>query len=169
MIDRFPHCDSRILHGPEDGCEYCDRYPEWQRLREAWGIAFTGHQPRAGLPRCHRRMQETFPGYGSPDIRCERPRGHEDDCAPIPAWDVLPCPADAARPADASNDHRRWAGNKPTSADGDPSWPAETAASRAMYGDKGGRQAWPLAERIRRHVRRPLEDWRRRRRGRRQA
>jgi hypothetical protein len=51
------------------------------------------------------------------------------------------------------------------SATGDPSWPAETAASRALYGDKGGRQAWPLAERLRRRVARPFSDWRKRRAG----
>lgn len=137
-IAQFPHCDQRILHAPSE-CEYCDGHPEWQALREAWGIAFTGHQPRAGLPRCHRLMRDTFPGYG-PDVRCEQPRGHEDECRPYPAWDAMPCPADAARPQGAGNDHRRWGGNKPTSADGDPSWPAETAASVMMYGDKGGRE-----------------------------
>jgi hypothetical protein len=78
---------------------------------------------------------------------------------------VLPCPADAARPPGADNDHRRWGGNKPTSATGNPSWPAESAASVVMYGDKGGRASWPLRERVVRRLRRPLEDWRRRRRG----
>lgn len=41
-IRQFPHCDSRVLHAPGE-CEYCDRHPEWQELREAWGINFTGH------------------------------------------------------------------------------------------------------------------------------
>jgi hypothetical protein len=158
-IAQFPHCDSRILHAPSE-CEYCDRHPEWQELREAWGIAFTGHPPRAGLPRC----REPMTAYGRA-ARCEQPAGHEDDHLPYPAWDLMPCPADAARPQDASNDHRRWGGNKPTGADGDPSWPAETTASVVMYGDKGGRAQWPLPERIRRRVRRPFEDWKRRRRG----
>lgn len=40
----FPHCDQRILHAPGE-CEFCDRYPEWQALRLAWEIAFTGHDP----------------------------------------------------------------------------------------------------------------------------
>lgn len=160
---QFPHCDTRVLHAPGE-CEYCDRRSEWQELREAWGIAYTGHPPRAGLPRCRRPMNETFPGYG-PGVRCEQPRGHEDECRPYPAWDSQPCPADAARPQGASNDHRRWGGNKPTGATGDPSWPAETTASVVMYGDKGGREAWPLAERIRRRVRRPFEDRQKRRRG----
>jgi hypothetical protein len=162
-IDRFPHCDPRALHQPSE-CQYCDLYPEWQALREAWGIAFTGHPPRAGLPRCHRPMRDTQPGYG-PGVRCEQPRGHDDDCKPYPAWDVLPCPADAARPPGSPGDHRRWGGNKPTSATGDPSWPAESTASVALYGDKGGRAPWPPGERARRRLRRPLENWRRRRAG----
>lgn len=41
---QFPHCDQRILHAPGE-CEYCDRHPDWQRLRQSWGIAFTGHKP----------------------------------------------------------------------------------------------------------------------------
>jgi hypothetical protein len=40
-IVQFPHCDSRVLHRPGE-CEYCDRHPEWQQLREVWGINFTG-------------------------------------------------------------------------------------------------------------------------------
>lgn len=42
-IYQFPHCDQRVLHAPEDNCEYCNAHPEWQALRVAWGIAFTGH------------------------------------------------------------------------------------------------------------------------------
>ncbi len=42
-IGQFPHCDQRVLHAPEDICEYCNERPEWQALRLAWGIAFTGH------------------------------------------------------------------------------------------------------------------------------
>jgi hypothetical protein len=41
-IDQFPHCDARILHAPGE-CRFCDDCPMWQELREAWGIAFTGH------------------------------------------------------------------------------------------------------------------------------
>ena len=43
-IQMFPHCDQRILHVPGE-CSYCDAYPEWQALRVAWGIAFTGWEP----------------------------------------------------------------------------------------------------------------------------
>jgi hypothetical protein len=42
-IEQFPHCDPRVLHAPEDNCEFCNMHPEWQELREMWGIAFTGH------------------------------------------------------------------------------------------------------------------------------
>lgn len=59
--------------------------------------------------------------------------GHE------PAEGQVSCPADVARPPDSPSDHRHWAGNKPTSADGDPSWPAESLASQMFYGDHGGR------------------------------
>lgn len=43
-IGQFPHCDSRVLHAPGE-CDYCDRHPEWQALRFAWRIAFTGYEP----------------------------------------------------------------------------------------------------------------------------
>lgn len=44
LIGQFPHCDQRILHAPGE-CRYCDSHPEWQALRLAWGIAFTGYEP----------------------------------------------------------------------------------------------------------------------------
>ena len=56
-----------------------------------------------------------------------------------PVGDQIACPADRMRPAGSPSDHRRWGGNKPTSAEGDPSWPQETPASLMMYGDMGGR------------------------------
>ncbi len=43
-IGQFPHCDPLILHAPAE-CEFCDRYVNWQALRLAWGIAFTGWTP----------------------------------------------------------------------------------------------------------------------------
>jgi hypothetical protein len=43
-IPQFPHCDSRILHAPDE-CVVCDGHPDWQALRRAWGIAFTGYTP----------------------------------------------------------------------------------------------------------------------------
>lgn len=96
-IGLFPHCDQRILHAPSI-CEYCDRHPEWQALREAWGIAFTGQIPEGG----------------SVTIR-------DDDTALYVAareegryYFPLPCPADFNRPATGRSDHRRWAGNVAT-------------------------------------------------------
>lgn len=123
----FPHCDQRILHAPGE-CEYCDEHTDWQKLRQVWGIAFTGH-------------------------------------APDGVWIKMPCPADASRPAGARNDHRRWGGNKPTKAEGDPRWPAESFASVMLYGDKGGRQPWPIRERIYRLVTSPFYDLKMRLRG----
>ena len=43
-IGQYPHCDPRILHAPGE-CEYCDHHPEWQALRVAWCICFTGYEP----------------------------------------------------------------------------------------------------------------------------
>ena len=43
-LPQFPHCDQRILHSPGT-CTYCDVHPDWQALRVAWGIAFTGWTP----------------------------------------------------------------------------------------------------------------------------
>lgn len=40
-IYQYPHCDAGILHAPGE-CRYCDMHPEWQELRETWGINFTG-------------------------------------------------------------------------------------------------------------------------------
>jgi hypothetical protein len=50
-LGQLPHCDSRVLHAPAE-CEYCDHHPEWQALREAWGIAFTGHAPTGDQVPC---------------------------------------------------------------------------------------------------------------------
>lgn len=38
----YPHCDARILHKRKE-CRFCDELPNWQELRETWGINFTGH------------------------------------------------------------------------------------------------------------------------------
>lgn len=43
----YPHCDARILHRD---CDYCNKYPEWQALRIAWGINFTGEDDEDKLP-----------------------------------------------------------------------------------------------------------------------
>ena len=54
----IPHCDQRVLHAPGE-CEYCDRLPDWQALREVWGIAFTGHEPQDGQIWCPSELQRT--------------------------------------------------------------------------------------------------------------
>lgn len=41
-ITQFPHCDQKVLHAPGE-CEFCDAHKDWQELRKAWGIRFTGH------------------------------------------------------------------------------------------------------------------------------
>ena len=46
----WPHCDQRVLHAP-GVCRYCDKSPDLQEIRRAWGIAFTGQPPSdPGLP-----------------------------------------------------------------------------------------------------------------------
>lgn len=121
------------------------------------------------IPHCDSRILHA-PGEcaycdGRPEWQQERLRmciaftGH----APLPGQD--PCPADESRPPNSPADHRRWAGNKPTTATGDPSWPAESFASLVVYGDKGGRAPWPLAERLVRRATAPLRRLRMRLRG----
>jgi hypothetical protein len=135
-IQQFPHCDSYILHAPGE-CEYCDMRPEWQELRQSWGIAFTG-QPT--------------PTRGPGDLSRSGP--------------VLPCPADFTRPPGSPSDHRRWGGNTATGVRGDPSQPWQTSASIMMYGDQGARGQWPLLERVRNRLYKyPMENLRKRRQG----
>jgi hypothetical protein len=50
MDIRAPHCDQRILHAPEENCSVCNKHPEWQQLRELWGINFTGQHDPTKLP-----------------------------------------------------------------------------------------------------------------------
>lgn len=59
VLDVPPHCDQKVLHAPGE-CKYCDARPEWQALRQMWGIAFTGHQPVWG-------------GYGAYDTEMSCP------------------------------------------------------------------------------------------------
>jgi hypothetical protein len=44
ILGILPHCDGRVLHAPGE-CSYCDKHPDWQALRQLWGIAFTGYEP----------------------------------------------------------------------------------------------------------------------------
>ncbi len=81
-ISCFPHCDPRILHAPGE-CEYCDEYPEWQKLRTMWNIAFTGHS------------EDDTGQY------------RDVDGKPTPK---IPCPSEWARPLELIY---RWGGNIP--------------------------------------------------------
>lgn len=57
-----PHCDQRVLHAPEDNCEFCNMHPEWQELRRMWGIAFTGHSfDNKGVPHVDEYGNMTLP------------------------------------------------------------------------------------------------------------
>lgn len=47
---QMPHCDGLVLHAPGE-CEFCDRHPDWQRVREEARINFTGHR-REGFAPC---------------------------------------------------------------------------------------------------------------------
>lgn len=60
------HCDQMILHAPGI-CDYCDHYPQFQKLREWWRINFTGeHDPnKAPCPSEHFRsgeLRDRWPG-----------------------------------------------------------------------------------------------------------
>jgi hypothetical protein len=68
-LGQFPHCDRSVLHAPSE-CEFCDRSPDWQALRVAWGIAFTGHAPERTSP--HGPMQVPCPS----DQRRETGQAH---------------------------------------------------------------------------------------------
>lgn len=73
---QFPHCDSGVLHAPGE-CEFCDRHPDWQNLRNHWGIAFTGHQPGPREMSCPSDFQRGLHGahgwYGNQPTNTEVP------------------------------------------------------------------------------------------------
>lgn len=82
-IRQFPHCDPKILHKPGE-CTYCDSHPDWQELREVWGIAFTGHS--------HERIEEIdWKGKKFTKV-------------------LIPCPSEQDRPLEVIN---KWGGNRP--------------------------------------------------------
>lgn len=111
-LARFPHCDQRILHAPEDRCEFCNMHPEWQALRKAWGIAFTGHTPAKLGDRCGKRITDA---YDKGKI-CMQAASHADDIphSTSEPWETLPCPADAAVFNHDRGDYNRWPGNQPS-------------------------------------------------------
>lgn len=46
-----PHCDSFVLHRPED-CQYCADYPALHQARRELKIAYTGEEQQEGLRPC---------------------------------------------------------------------------------------------------------------------
>lgn len=61
-LPQFPHCDAKILHAPGE-CEFCDRHPDWQALREVWDINFTGHHD-SGKTKCPSARYRNDDGLG---------------------------------------------------------------------------------------------------------
>lgn len=61
-----PHCDPSVLHSEESGCEYCQKFPDWQELRRRWRINFTGENDpdKAPCPATHFRPLETINRWG---------------------------------------------------------------------------------------------------------
>lgn len=137
---QFPHCDQRVLHAP-GLCRYCDRHPEWQKLREKWGIAFTGQLPG------------TISSYGTGhDARGRIQRQYTAVVPPGEHSVLLPCPADFNRPPTGEPpDHRRWAGNVATS----QAPVNESAASRMLYASPPVRREWTVEEAIEEARKRP--------------
>lgn len=79
-IPQFPHCDARILHAPGE-CRFCDAHPEWQALRQAWGICFTGYDPEDNELPCpaeHARGRTSVNAWGG---NVARPQLQEDIAA----------------------------------------------------------------------------------------
>ncbi len=60
-----PHCDPSILHGPGE-CGACDQYPDWQQMRDAQLINFTGgcDDGKAPCPSVYFRKAEDRDRWG---------------------------------------------------------------------------------------------------------
>lgn len=83
-IEQFPHCDQRVLHAPGE-CRYCDIHPNWQALRLAWGIAFTGWEPEEHelpCPATLRRSVEVINRWSGNTPQAPKP----DDLNPEPEF-----------------------------------------------------------------------------------
>jgi hypothetical protein len=66
LLKQFPHCDQSVLHAPKS-CTYCDQHEDWQALRLAWGVNFTGETDPEKMPcpsslRRSARMVHAWPG-----------------------------------------------------------------------------------------------------------
>lgn len=126
-IKQFPHCDSRVLHAPGK-CEFCDKHPDWQDLRLAWGIAFTGDTDamliiklaQTGDDVCG-ATKTAWDGVntcGKKQLVCQAIAGHKhahvdgdkmwgDDTHPYEK--MMPCPAEFIR----GKNCQVWGGNTP--------------------------------------------------------
>lgn len=54
----FPHCDSDVLHAPGK-CEFCDMYPDFQKLRAEYAVNFTGEN-KPGFAPCPSEMKRSL-------------------------------------------------------------------------------------------------------------
>jgi hypothetical protein len=75
---KFPHCDSRVVHSPEDNCKYCNE-SGLQELRKVWNINFTGHHDpdKTICPAEAKRPLDTINRWGgnvamTPEVEQER-------------------------------------------------------------------------------------------------
>lgn len=107
-ITQFPHCDSKILHAPEDNCKHCNAHPEWQELRKYWGIAFTGHSDEL--------------------VRYTDWEGHEV------VKTLIPCPSEWARPIGVIN---KWGGNVPFTPEAEEAMEKYYSNMKNMFAEEG--------------------------------
>lgn len=84
-LGQFPHCDSSVLHGPGK-CEHCDMHPEWQALRQVWGINFTNEDDPQKLPCPSTRYRKAYEVNRWPG---NRPTNAEVEVMPPTAWEHL--------------------------------------------------------------------------------
>jgi hypothetical protein len=82
---QFPHCNMETLHAPGE-CQFCDKHPDWQQLRQHWGINFTGKREKGfstvptelarenGVERMKTALNEPLESRGRPWINTD-----EDD------------------------------------------------------------------------------------------
>ena len=115
-VKQTPHCDAKVLH-KQGSCQYCDMHPEWQELRQIWGIAFTGHS------------EDTVKAY-------DHATGVPYDRA------LIPCPSEWDRPVETIHD---WHGNRP-SMPGKPLPPEDLPWSKKPKATLSGKPVPPGAE-----------------------
>jgi hypothetical protein len=84
-VEQFPHCDHLILHAPGK-CRYCDSHPEWQALRLAWEINFTGEENPQLAPCPSAKYR---PAYQAHRWHGNHPTEVEVPLQPPTAWEHL--------------------------------------------------------------------------------